>query len=345
MSTCPSTVSSISSTFSTVSIISWIFAQLPQILKNYTNKSSEGISPVFLMLWFMGDFLSFTSCLINLDTVLKFQLYISVFFLCNDVTLCFQYYHYNYVSPRHTYVEISDREGGDRSGVDEELPKTPFDTDDVALHQGQDIHRVSHAQNMDQSVSEDYITSTPSSYDSINEEGGRGITAASSSGGGVIKKSIAGTMLQAGRAVALPISANAITASSSKDSLGLSLAWGGTIVYCLSRTPQLYKNYKRKSVDGISPLLFGAALLGNLAYTLSILLSCEFYQGGQERHDFMIKELPYILGSSGTIVFDVAYFVQMYMYRDNARPTSTRNANVMVMESWNDIESRHSNRS
>ncbi|KAK6872497.1 putative vacuolar amino acid transporter YPQ2 [Candida tropicalis] len=345
MTTCPSTVSFISSTFSTISIVSWIFAQLPQIIKNYTNKSSEGISPGFLLLWFMGDFLSFTSCLVNIDTVLKFQLYISVFFLCNDIALCFQYYHYNYVHTRYTSVEMdetqNERRVDDNDG--EELPKTPMDNEDVSLYQGQDIHRISHAQNIEHSTSEDYVTSSPSSYDSTNEEGGRNIT---TSGSGIIKKSIVGTMLQAGKAVAMPLSSTAttvITTSDSHDSLGLFLAWGGTVLYCLSRCPQLYKNYKRKSVEGISPLLFGAALLGNLTYTLSILSSCEFFEGGAVQHEFIIKELPYILGSSGTVVFDIAYFVQKYMYSNNSR--TTRGTNTMVMESWDDIESRHSNRS
>ena len=51
-------------------------------------------------------------------------------------------------------------------------------------------------------------------------------------------------MLQAGKAVAMPLSSTAttvITSSDSHDSLGLFLAWGGTVLYCLSRCPQLYK--------------------------------------------------------------------------------------------------------
>ena len=84
---------------------------------------------------------------------------------------------------------------------------------------------------------------------------------------------------------------------------------GCTLVYCLSRCPQLYKNYKRKSVDGISPLLFASALMGNLTYTLSILTSCEF-AFGSNRQDFILKELPYILGSAGTIVLILAIFIR-----------------------------------
>lgn len=88
-----STASAISHFFSVFSLISWMCAQLPQIYTNYVNKSAEGISPSFLLLWFMGDFLSFTSCLLN-ESVLAFQVYLSLFFICNDIALCCQYYYY-----------------------------------------------------------------------------------------------------------------------------------------------------------------------------------------------------------------------------------------------------------
>ena len=71
----------------------------------------------------------------------------------------------------------------------------------------------------------------------------------------------------------------------------------------------IIQNYKRKSVDGISPLLFASALMGNLTYTLSILTSCEF-AFGSNRQDFILKELPYILGSAGTIVLILAIFIR-----------------------------------
>lgn len=332
----PCSISFISTTFSTTSCISWIFAQLPQILENYRNKSAEGISPSFLILWFMGDFLSFTSCLVNIDIVLDFQLYLSVFFLCNDVTLCFQYYYYNSVYPRlqqqqqqqqrqQLYVPLS-TDTSDSS----RLTMTNNEDRDISIYQAQDIQQIKHA-NSNQSTSEDFVNSTPSSYDSINDN----------DNGSIIKKSIVGAILNTGHAVALPISTETFckrdTEDKSTSSVGLYLAWGCTLVYCLSRCPQLYKNYKRKSVDGISPLLFASALMGNLTYTLSILTSCEF-AFGSNRQDFILKELPYILGSAGTILFDIGYFYQKYLYRNSGRNTS-----AMTLESWSDIETRRTN--
>ena len=297
----------VSSSFSFISGLSWVFAQLPQIVTNYKLKSAEGISPSFLLLWFLGDFLSFTSCLLN-DATLNFQLYLSIFFLCNDITLCFQYYYYNSVYPRTTAFESY----------------TPVDIlpQPVVIHKDLDEHGEEREirQLHEQLLSDE---SAPSSYNSTDENKS-------------IMKNLAGAIaVHAGRANAFANDAMLDNAQlyTLKDSVGLALAWGCTIVYCASRCPQLYKNYKRKSADGILPLLFGAALLGNLTYTLSILTSCSFIFG-DDRSEFFYKELPYILGSSGTILFDLAYFYQKRLYNNSKKQTNT-----FRLQPWSDIES------
>ncbi|KAG7664726.1 uncharacterized protein J8A68_001751 [[Candida] subhashii] len=179
---------------------------------------------------------------------------------------------------------------------------------------------------MTQSLSEESVlSSTPSSYDSTSEHPSPIRTPA-------IKAALAGALLHARTGSALSLDSVAAMEASgfNKNTLGLVLAWACTVVYCSSRCPQLYKNYKRKSVEGISPLLFASALIGNLTYTFSILTSCEVLLGDSK--GFLLKELPYILGSSGTIIFDMAYFYQKHIYRDTGRNTM-----VMSLENWSQI--------
>ncbi|KAK6459601.1 PQ loop repeat-domain-containing protein [Scheffersomyces xylosifermentans] len=322
MVTC-SDISFLSGFFSTLSCTSWIFAQLPQIVTNYQNKSAEGISPSFLLLWFLGDFLSFTSCLLN-DAVLQFQLYLSVFFLCNDVTLCFQYYYYNSVYPRKygvlKYAPVSG---------DEAVLVGGSEINTVSVHSNVNAVHIRHGKNQEdqdgKNSPESSISSTPSSYNSINDNGKPSVT----------RSAAFAVVLNAAGTAAMPIMSSTDSTGdepfSSKETLGLVLAWGCTVVYMASRCPQLYKNYMRKSVDGISPVLFGAALLGNLTYTLSILTSCEFVFGN-DKSEFIMKELPYIIGSSGTIVFDIAYFYQKFLYKNTGKNTL-----VMSMENWSHL--------
>lgn len=89
-------------------------------------------------------------------------------------------------------------------------------------------------------------------------------------------------------------------------------------------------------MEGVSPLLFGAALLGNLAYTISVLTSCEFLLSNNKTTYFW-HQLPYLIGSSGTIVFDFAYFYQRHIYR-----TQQEYSAVVGLEPWESIEANRS---
>lgn len=228
----------------------WMCAQIPQIYSNYRHQLTLGLSPGFIGLWFLGDFLSFTLCLFNLVT-LPFQLVLAGYFLINDACISWQYWYYG--------------EGSGKYAV----PRSPRP-----------------------SVLSD----------------------------GVLRASVvAGILGSASR-----VQAMSTTADKSYDGLGVTLAWMCTVVYVSLRLPQLYHNWRRKSVDGLSPLLFTAALLGNLFYTASILSDCQFE--GDDKWVFFVKQLPYILGSSGTVIFDAMYFYQRWLYN--------KVDETVVLEEW-----------
>ncbi|CAH2352990.1 hypothetical protein CLIB1423_09S00364 [[Candida] railenensis] len=272
----------------------------------------------------MGDFLSFTSCLLN-DVVLKFQVYLSLFFICNDITLCYQYYYYNSVYPKkhvripqedHSAIVDVELRGSD---YNQSTDTSPYTTQSIHIHNTKHDGNTTRGESNKDNPITDFLSSSGSpdgSYSSTSNSPSK-----KSSRVGL---AVAATALNITSANAFPIGDISSTAPSSslfsRETLGFILAWSCTCVYVASRCPQLYKNYQRKSVDGISPLLFGSALLGNLTYTLSIVTSCSFLFS-DTKSTFIMKELPYILGSSGTILFDVAYFYQRYLYRFNGRNT------------------------
>lgn len=97
--------------------------------------------------------------------------------------------------------------------------------------------------------------------------------------------------------------------------IGLVFAWTCTCCYLTSRLPQIYTNYTRKSTSGTSILLFLAALTGNVTYTLSILLSPD--ARGPAGIQFIKNELPFLVGSAGTVMFDVTIFIQWFIYRES----------------------------
>ncbi|OWB80489.1 hypothetical protein B5S32_g4771 [[Candida] boidinii] len=75
------------------SIIAWLFAQVPQVIKNYSDKSVDGLSLGFLICWFSGDFLNLTSCL--LTDAMAFQILLSSYYCMIDILLATQYYYYS----------------------------------------------------------------------------------------------------------------------------------------------------------------------------------------------------------------------------------------------------------
>ncbi|KAG0052622.1 hypothetical protein BGZ83_002338 [Gryganskiella cystojenkinii] len=92
--------------------------------------------------------------------------------------------------------------------------------------------------------------------------------------------------------------------------LPLLLGWGSAVLYLGSRIPQIYKNWRLKSCEGLSIMMFMFSVLGNILYVASIFLnSLEI--------DYLIKNMPWWLGSGGTLLFDFTIFFQFYIYRHN----------------------------
>lgn len=95
--------------------------------------------------------------------------------------------------------------------------------------------------------------------------------------------------------------------------LGWLLAWMCTTFYLVSRIPQIHKNHKRHSTQGLSLWLFSFAVSGNLTYALSILL-----HPGHTRKS-LFESLPYVAGSFGTLFLDAIIFGQFMYYRNSTK--------------------------
>ncbi|EAQ89720.1 hypothetical protein CHGG_06339 [Chaetomium globosum CBS 148.51] len=74
-----------------------------------------------------------------------------------------------------------------------------------------------------------------------------------------------------------------------------------------ARIPQIIKNYREKSCEGLALLFFLLSLTGNFTYGASVI------SFSQER-DYFIRALPWLLGSLGTMVEDSIIFVQFRIY-------------------------------
>ncbi|KAF9901899.1 hypothetical protein EC991_005576 [Linnemannia zychae] len=92
--------------------------------------------------------------------------------------------------------------------------------------------------------------------------------------------------------------------------LALTFGWGSAALYLGSRIPQLYKNWRLKSCEGLSIMMFLFSVFGNALFVASIFLN-------SLDRDYLIKNMPWWLGSTGTLIFDFSIFAQFYLYRHN----------------------------
>ncbi|KAG0252340.1 hypothetical protein DFQ27_008143 [Actinomortierella ambigua] len=106
------------------------------------------------------------------------------------------------------------------------------------------------------------------------------------------------------------IDADFKVAMAEDDVIALLLGWGSAILYLGSRIPQIYKNWRLKSCEGLSLMMFMFSVFGNVFYVASIFLYSVEY-------DYVITNMPWWLGSGGTLVFDFTIFFQFYKYRHN----------------------------
>ncbi|WVR05156.1 hypothetical protein IAU60_002168 [Kwoniella sp. DSM 27419] len=91
-------------------------------------------------------------------------------------------------------------------------------------------------------------------------------------------------------------------------------SWACTTLYLTSRLPQIWMNFQRKSVEGLSILLFLFAFLGNISYVASILLNPTGDADPSEAGHYLLEALPYLLGSGGTLMFDLTIMIQSLVY-------------------------------
>ncbi|XP_044301275.1 lysosomal amino acid transporter 1 homolog [Varanus komodoensis] len=105
---------------------------------------------------------------------------------------------------------------------------------------------------------------------------------------------------------------------SRKEIIGFVIGSVSALLYLLSRVPQIYTNFKRKSTTGISYSLFALVMLGNLLYGASVLLKNP--EQGHTRGSYIIHHLPWLIGSLGVLSLDVLISFQFLAYRRKQTP-------------------------
>ncbi|KAF1962196.1 hypothetical protein CC80DRAFT_156479 [Byssothecium circinans] len=116
----PTNLALLSTVLGTCSILSWLFAQLPQVYKNHKLKSTSGLSIFFLGEWLMGDLTNLLGSIFTQQAT--WQVIVASYYVFVDCALCGQWVWYGLLKHgrpvRPVWSPNSSDDGSNASGMD-----------------------------------------------------------------------------------------------------------------------------------------------------------------------------------------------------------------------------------
>ncbi|KAK2852136.1 hypothetical protein FQN49_005335 [Arthroderma sp. PD_2] len=334
----PTPLALISSTLGMLSIVSWLFAQLPQIYKNYRIKSTAGLSVFFIVEWLLADTANFIGAILTNQA--GWQITIAAYYMTVDIIMTYQHYWYTHIkewkSNRFRYAKSND----DDSDAETWSNFPPSDCDSCqqlpAAKYAYSIRPTDESKTLGKQSSDEKSQPTNSKRYVQSGASGSSLTSPKAI---LFVSMLCAVLANAASIPTDPSRANPIKVPepSTKEFVGRIFSWISTILYLGSRLPQLYKNYTRKSTAGLSPLLFIAAFCGNTFYSTSMLTNpngwSDFpaYGGGgwagpdgNDRMNWILLAIPFWLGATGVLLLDVCMGIQFMKYGEHGKQLVTR---------------------
>lgn len=338
----PTPLAFFSTSLGILSIGAWLFALPPQIYKNYVLKSASGLSVFFLIEWFFGDLTNMLGALFTGQA--SWQVVLAAYYVSVDLIMAAQYIWYSYIqSSRKGRVEEDklrdderdfDRPGEVLIGVSPtESIETEEDTHNTrpksitSTKSAKDVepttqHRHSRKQNSYNLYITEKLTSRPKTT----------WVQASPLPAGASPRTLlflsALFALLANASPTHPFTTTTTSQFSNKvEFAGRLLSWTSSLLYLVSRLPQIFKNHTRRSTSGLSPGLFAAAFTGNALYSTSVVMnplawaSCPPHglhgwagAEGNDRWTWVVLAAPFWLGTAGVLALDATIGMQFLRF-------------------------------
>eukprot|EP00762_Andalucia_godoyi_P000439 ANDGO_03106.mRNA.1 Lysosomal amino acid transporter 1 len=277
-----------------LSIVCWIFAQLPQVYQNYKSKRADGISGLFLLQWLIGDSCNLIGAFLTHQ--LPTQQYTAIYFVSMDFVLGGQWLWYTVIH-KGQHAGAARRKSSSNKGEQEPLivnagatavpPKQPS----ASSGKSKQVYAFAFASLFVISR----LLVVQNSYQGLHSGSGGGDRGATT-----------------GRSLLDSDVCSDTSGWDTESIIGYAIGIVSAIFYLGSRVPQLLKNFRRKSTEGLSYLLFTFAVLGNTTYGLSIFMY-------STESEFLIEHIPWICGSVGVLFLDFAALWQFQAFRRNKK--------------------------
>ncbi|CZT22948.1 related to vacuolar membrane PQ loop repeat protein [Ramularia collo-cygni] len=297
-----------------ISLAAWLFLLVPQLYENYQQGHADGISLTFLFIWAIGDVTNLAGALWAglVPTVIA----LAIYFCILDTILIAQCLYYRSVkngklSPSAQTEPSSAVAPNERAPLlSNEAPKSPT----------QDRHRrLTDVTDENMGLPGSRRRSSALHRTSTNDLSSHvPVVAQPTPRAGALRNTVSIIMIMiagaAGWAVAWKSGAWRPTAVSGEGGSGEAtpigaevLGYASAVCYLGARIPQIIKNQKERSCDGLSLLFFLLSLLGNASYGAGILFH-------SLEKSYILTNLPWLIGSLGTMVEDAIIFVQFHAF-------------------------------
>ncbi|KAL6159002.1 hypothetical protein ACJBU6_03095 [Exserohilum turcicum] len=280
----------LSGVFGSISLASWIFLLVPQLIENYTSGSADGISLAFLIVWFIGDITNLAGALWAglVPTVIA----LAIYFCFADLVLISQCLYYNMKNARR------ERKASTRSTDSIHAPLLGRrDSSNIGLPGS---HRRDSAASRRRRASS--LPTIPDVNDTSSEWLKNTLSIL-----GVCAVGAAGWAIAWKTGVWVPQPTHDDNAPDDSPLGAQILGYASAICYLGARIPQIIKNQREKSCEGLSLLFFMLSLLGNATYGAGIIFHSQAKQ-------YILTNLPWLIGSLGTMVEDVTIFIQFRVF-------------------------------
>ncbi|KIW31416.1 uncharacterized protein PV07_03067 [Cladophialophora immunda] len=326
----------LSGIFGSISLACWIFLLVPQLIENYRNGSAEAISLLFIFVWFLGDIANLAGAL--WAGLVPVVVAIGVYFCIADGVLIGQCLYYGIMnkrregrallSARASAASSSGAAGGSDGGAraDGEASAPGGDrsrqgsSEEEPLLKRTRTNSMTIPGSMDRRRSSVSLRRRRSSFAAHHQDQLAKILEESDEAGtrlwfrNAMSVLAIGVVGAAGWALAYESGAwkpSPTSGASEPEEMAAGaqvLGYLSAVAYLGARIPQIIKNARDRSCEGLSLLFFILSLMGNLTYGAGIL--CH-----STEHKYVVKNLPWLIGSLGTMVEDVTIFIQFHMYK------------------------------
>ncbi|KAJ1894623.1 putative vacuolar membrane transporter for cationic amino acids [Kickxella alabastrina] len=268
----------ISSFFGYTSILCWVVVLFPQIHLNYKRKSCDGISLTFYLMWSLGDLLNLVGAV--MENLIITAVLLPLYYILTDGIIIWQFYSYRSNHPR----------------PDSELDSEADEESWLILHPSP------NQSNCDNN--EHAIFSTICCPHSALI--GAGLLLA---GGFALYYCSAYLVRPKAHSFLYACAIDWFAHVNLRREVGQLCGYISAVVYLGAYIPQLVKNYRTKSTEGLSMLTFVLVILGNVTYCLSILTL------ERPTREYLEKYAAWLLGASSTIWLELGILYQFYIYR------------------------------